>query len=94
MNYELILNNIKDICDNKNSDLIITPGGTGFSVRDITPEATKAVIRAGGPRVSEFIRSEDRKNTALYSFKRNKRHKETNIDNKFPWKHQGCQRKH
>lgn len=43
------------ICDN-NIDLILTNGGTGFSKRDITPEATKEVIEREIPGISEYIR--------------------------------------
>ena len=36
--------------------LIITTGGTGFSKRDVTPEATKAVISREAPGISEYMR--------------------------------------
>ena len=36
--------------------LIVTSGGTGFSPRDITPEATKAVIEREAPGIAEYMR--------------------------------------
>ena len=39
-------------------DVIITTGGTGFSARDVTPEATLAVIDRRAPGISEVIRLE------------------------------------
>jgi molybdopterin adenylyltransferase len=38
------------------ADLILTTGGTGFTARDVTPEATRAVIEREAPGVAEAIR--------------------------------------
>ncbi len=38
-------------------DLILTTGGTGFAPRDVTPEATKAVIERETPGIVEAIRA-------------------------------------
>jgi molybdenum cofactor synthesis domain-containing protein len=39
-------------------DVILTTGGTGFSPRDITPEATQAVIERPAPGLSEAMRAD------------------------------------
>jgi molybdopterin adenylyltransferase len=39
-------------------DIILTTGGTGFSPRDITPEATLAVIERKAPGLAESMRAE------------------------------------
>ncbi|MGA2361840.1 MAG: MogA/MoaB family molybdenum cofactor biosynthesis protein [Candidatus Aminicenantales bacterium] len=44
-------------------DLILTTGGTGFSPRDWTPEATKAVMEREAPGISEAIRQAGMKKT-------------------------------
>lgn len=44
------------MCDEAKLDLIFTTGGTGFSPRDITPEATLDVIERLTPGISETIR--------------------------------------
>lgn len=45
-------------CDAQRIPLILTTGGTGFSPRDITPEATKAVIERETPGIPEAMRAE------------------------------------
>lgn len=38
------------------ADIILTTGGTGFAPRDVTPEATKAVIERDAPGLVEAMR--------------------------------------
>ena len=45
------------LCDQRQPDLILTTGGTGFSQRDITPEATLAVAQRHVPGIAEAIRA-------------------------------------
>jgi molybdopterin adenylyltransferase len=47
-----------DMADNKNCCLIITSGGTGPSLRDVTPEATEAVCNKMMPGFGELMRAE------------------------------------
>lgn len=54
---------LKDIADHGKTDLILTTGGTGIALRDVTPEATLAVIERVVPGLPEVIRSEGRKIT-------------------------------
>lgn len=42
--------------DEKKIPLVLTTGGTGFSQRDITPEATRAVIEREAPGIPEAMR--------------------------------------
>ena len=45
-------------CDLNKVDLIVTTGGTGTAPRDVTPEATTAVIERNVPGLAEIIRME------------------------------------
>ncbi|MBR6314618.1 MAG: molybdopterin adenylyltransferase [Clostridia bacterium] len=45
-----------DLADDQHADVILTTGGTGFAPRDVTPEATNAVIDRAAPGISEAIR--------------------------------------
>jgi molybdenum cofactor synthesis domain-containing protein len=44
-------------------DLILTTGGTGFAPRDVTPEATLAVIDRSAPGIAEALRADSLKIT-------------------------------
>src|SRR5215213_6097067 len=43
--------------DSAELDMILTTGGTGFSPRDVTPEATRAVIEREAPGLAEAMRA-------------------------------------
>src|SRR5512147_1743711 len=44
-------------CDGDQVDVILTSGGTGFAPRDVTPEATRAVIQRDAPGLAEAMRA-------------------------------------
>lgn len=44
-------------CDEDDLDIIFTTGGTGFAPRDVTPEATRAVITREAPGLAEAMRA-------------------------------------
>ena len=44
------------LADGRQVDLVLTSGGTGFSLRDRTPEATMAVADRNAPGIAEYIR--------------------------------------
>ncbi|HEX4681600.1 MAG TPA: MogA/MoaB family molybdenum cofactor biosynthesis protein, partial [Gemmatimonadaceae bacterium] len=43
-------------CDEDSADVVLTTGGTGLSARDVTPEATRAVLEREAPGIAERIR--------------------------------------
>lgn len=51
------------LTEREDIDLIVTTGGTGFSDRDNTPEATLAIIDREAPGLAEAMRMETLKNT-------------------------------
>ena len=60
---ELIKEELILCADIKRTALVLTTGGTGFSPRDITPEATEEVIERKVPGIPEVMRSESMKIT-------------------------------
>lgn len=50
-------------CDSGAYDVVLTTGGTGFSSRDVTPEATRSVIEREAPGLSEAMRLASRQST-------------------------------
>jgi molybdopterin adenylyltransferase len=53
-----------DWADSAGLDIILTTGGTGFSPRDVTPEATRAVIEREAPGLAEAMRAASLKITS------------------------------
>jgi molybdenum cofactor synthesis domain-containing protein len=43
-------------CDGDEADLVLTTGGTGLGPRDVTPEATRAVLEREAPGIGERLR--------------------------------------
>lgn len=48
---------LSELADNGTADVVFTTGGTGFSPRDVTPEATLAVIERLAPGIPEAVRA-------------------------------------
>ena len=54
---------LSEWADSGEMDVILTTGGTGFSPRDVTPEATRAVIEREAPGLAEAMRASSLKIT-------------------------------
>ncbi len=54
----IIARTIVEMIDTRGIDLVVTTGGTGVSVRDVTPEATRTVIDRELPGFGEVMRME------------------------------------
>lgn len=64
VSYQLLADEGEDLkeelmrlSDEVECDLVLTTGGTGFSPRDVTPEATLAVADRNAPGIAEAIRA-------------------------------------
>ncbi|MFZ6030913.1 MAG: MogA/MoaB family molybdenum cofactor biosynthesis protein [Chloroflexota bacterium] len=55
--FDAIRNTLLDWCARGDIDIILTTGGTGFAPRDITPEATRAVLEREAPGLAEAMRA-------------------------------------
>ena len=60
---EMIQQELIKFCDELKINLILTTGGTGFSPRDITPEAAMDIIERPTPGIPEAMRAESMKIT-------------------------------
>ena len=54
---------LRDWCDTKKLQLILTTGGTGLGPRDVTPEATREVLDREVEGISDLMRREGMKHT-------------------------------
>jgi len=55
--FDTISRTLRQWC-NDGLELVLTSGGTGFAPRDVTPEATRAVIERDAPGIAEALRAE------------------------------------
>ena len=62
---EMIQRELKRCADEKDIWLVLTTGGTGFSLRDVTPEATEAVLDRRTPGIPEAMRAESMRITPM-----------------------------
>ena len=62
---ELIVKKLMKWVDEYNLDVLITTGGTGLTPRDVTPEATLAVVDRIVPGIAEAMRAESLKKTPM-----------------------------
>jgi len=53
---DIIIDRLRHACDELRLDLVLTSGGTGFSERDVTPEASLEVIEKLVPGIPEAMR--------------------------------------
>ena len=62
---EPLSDKLREYADRPGVNLILTTGGTGFGLRDNTPEATLRLIERSAPGLSEAMRIETLKNTPM-----------------------------
>jgi len=61
---------LRSLADDERVDLVVTTGGTGFGPRDVTPEATRAVIDREAPGLAELMRVEGLRATPMAALSR------------------------
>ena len=57
-------------CDIARYDLVVTSGGTGISPRDVTPDATLAIVDYVVPGMAEVMRAESLRKTPMAALSR------------------------
>jgi molybdopterin adenylyltransferase len=63
---ELIAGRLRFWCDEGGCELVLTTGGTGFSIDDVTPEATRDAIEREAPGFAEAMRAASREHTEMW----------------------------
>jgi molybdopterin adenylyltransferase len=61
---------LRELADGKQLSLIVTTGGTGFGPRDVTPEATRAVLDREAPGLAELMRRSGLEQTPMAALSR------------------------
>lgn len=61
----MIANVLQKYCNRSDLHLIVTTGGTGFSPRDVTPEATRDVIEKPAAGIADLLRQSGAAQTPL-----------------------------
>jgi molybdenum cofactor synthesis domain-containing protein len=67
---DAISDKLREYADVEHVPVVLTTGGTGIALRDVTPEATRAVLDRELPGVAEAMRAEGRKSTPLAALSR------------------------
>ena len=67
---KIIAETLRRWCDDYDCAVILTTGGTGFSPRDVTPEATAKVLDRDAPNISQFLLWEGLKQTPFAALSR------------------------
>ena len=62
---EAIVGALKRLADHEGVRFVFTTGGTGLTIDDVTPEATRDVIDRDAPGYAEAIRTDSREHTPL-----------------------------
>ncbi len=62
---EQIQAQIRRWCDAGEADVVLTTGGTGLSPRDVTADATRAVLDYEAPGIAEAMRAEGMRHTPM-----------------------------
>jgi len=62
---DAIARHLREWADERLVQLIVTTGGTGLGPRDVTPEATKAVLDYEVPGIAEAMRAEGLRHTPM-----------------------------
>ena len=61
----MIADTLRRLADSGEVSLILTTGGTGVALRDVTPEATRSIMQREIPGLGEFMRSQGLKFTPM-----------------------------